>query len=159
VSSCLPVAGIGEGRCGQAGGFGCGYAEQAHDGLGELVDRGLVHSSSPPSARAVLVAGTEPPDVTELWEWTLGPGQSHSSEAHAAGTRELLFVLDGQLELRVGEDAEVFAKGDSASVLEPGLPDEISEKLLAPVGGEDLDQYQGRPGWPWHEAKRATPSR
>ena len=65
--------------------------------------------------RAVLVAGTEPPDVTELWDWTLGPGESYSSEAHAAGTRELLLVLDGQLELRVGQDAEVLAKGDSAS--------------------------------------------
>jgi transcriptional regulator with XRE-family HTH domain len=65
--------------------------------------------------RAVLLAGTEPPDVTELWDWTLGAGESHSSQAHAAGTRELLFVLDGQLELRVGQHAEVLAKGDSAS--------------------------------------------
>ena len=65
--------------------------------------------------QAVLVAGTEPPDVTELWDWTLGPGESHASQAHAAGTRELLFVLDGQLELRVGQHAEVLAKGDSAS--------------------------------------------
>src|SRR6476659_2560092 len=30
--------------------------------------------------RAGLVAGTEPPDVTELWGWTLGPGESHSTE-------------------------------------------------------------------------------
>ena len=65
--------------------------------------------------RAVLVAGTEPPDVTELWDWTLGPGESHSSQAHAAGTRELLLVLDGQVELRVGQQAEVLAPGDSAS--------------------------------------------
>ena len=65
--------------------------------------------------RAALVAGTEPPEVTELWDWTLGPGESHSSEAHAAGTRELLFVLDGQVELRVGQHAEVLATGDSAS--------------------------------------------
>ena len=65
--------------------------------------------------RAALVAGGGSPDVTELWDWTLGPGESHSSEAHAAGTRELLLVLDGQLELRVGQHAEVLAKGDSAS--------------------------------------------
>jgi len=63
----------------------------------------------------VLVGGTEPPDVTELWDWTLGPGESHSSEAHAAGTRELLLVLDGQLELRVGQHAEVLSTGDSAT--------------------------------------------
>src|SRR5437763_16818335 len=65
--------------------------------------------------RAVRVAGTEPPDVTELWDWTLGPGESHSSPAHAAGTRELLLVLDGQVEVRVGQHAEVLATGDSAS--------------------------------------------
>lgn len=65
--------------------------------------------------RAVLVAGTEPPDVTELWDWTLGPGESHPSEAHATGTRELLLVLNGQLELRVGQHAELLATGDSAS--------------------------------------------
>ena len=40
----LPIAGVGEGQCGQAGGFGCGYAEQAQDGLGELIDSGLVHT-------------------------------------------------------------------------------------------------------------------
>jgi len=65
--------------------------------------------------RAVLVAGTEPPDVTELWDWTLGPGESHSSPAHAVGTRELLLVLDGQIELTVSQHADVLATGDSAS--------------------------------------------
>jgi transcriptional regulator with XRE-family HTH domain len=65
--------------------------------------------------RAVLVAGTEPPDVTELWDWALGPGESHASQAHAAGTRELLLVLDGQLELTVGQHTEALATGDSAS--------------------------------------------
>ena len=65
--------------------------------------------------RAVLVAGTGPPDVTELWDWTLGPGESHASPAHAAGTRELLLVLDGQVEVTVGQHAEVLATGDSAS--------------------------------------------
>jgi len=65
--------------------------------------------------RGVLVAGTEQPDVTELWDWTLGPGEGHSSEAHAAGTRELLLVLDGRVELRVGQHAEVLEQGDSAS--------------------------------------------
>src|SRR5437016_11195340 len=65
--------------------------------------------------RAVLVAGAESPDVTELWDWTLGPGESHSSEAHTAGTRELLLVIDGQVELTAGQHAEILAAGDSAS--------------------------------------------
>jgi transcriptional regulator with XRE-family HTH domain len=65
--------------------------------------------------QAVLVAGTEPPYFTELWDWTLGPGERHSSPPHAAGTRELLLVLDGQVELRVGQHAEILAAGDSAT--------------------------------------------
>jgi transcriptional regulator with XRE-family HTH domain len=65
--------------------------------------------------QAVLVAGTQAPDVTELWDWTLGPGESHASEAHAAGTRELLLVLEGEVELTAGENAEVLSAGDSAS--------------------------------------------
>src|SRR3712207_3197756 len=36
----------------------------------------------PRGGRALLVAGTEPPDVVELWDWTLHPGEEHSSEAH-----------------------------------------------------------------------------
>src|SRR6478609_10681795 len=42
--------------------------------------------------RGVLVAGTEPPNVVELWDWTLGPGEQHLSEAHVSGTRELVQV-------------------------------------------------------------------
>ncbi|WP_121258804.1 helix-turn-helix domain-containing protein [Nocardioides ferulae] len=65
--------------------------------------------------RAVMVAGTSPPDVAELWDWTLGPGDSHSSEAHAAGTRELLQVLEGTLTLVVGERPVTLRRGDAAS--------------------------------------------
>src|SRR5215212_6861027 len=57
----------------------------------------------PSGGQALLVAGTEPPDVVELWDWTLHPGEAHTSEAHSAGTRELLLVLDGEVELRAGD--------------------------------------------------------
>jgi quercetin dioxygenase-like cupin family protein/DNA-binding XRE family transcriptional regulator len=64
---------------------------------------------------AHMVAGTEPPDVVELWDWVLQPGEQHVSEAHSAGTRELLLVLAGQVELRVGEQTERLNAGDSAT--------------------------------------------
>ncbi|GAA3166948.1 helix-turn-helix domain-containing protein [Blastococcus jejuensis] len=69
----------------------------------------------PRGGQALLVAGTEPPDVVELWDWAMHPGEEHSSEAHSAGTRELLLVLDGHLELRVGERTERLTAGDSAA--------------------------------------------
>lgn len=69
----------------------------------------------PSGGRALLVAGTEPPDVVELWHWTLQPGEEHRTEAHSAGTRELLLVLDGQVDLHVGDRTERLAVGDSAA--------------------------------------------
>jgi transcriptional regulator with XRE-family HTH domain len=69
----------------------------------------------PHGGRALLVAGTEPPDVVELWDWTLQPGEEHATEAHSTGTRELLLVLDGEVELRVGERTERLGVGDSAT--------------------------------------------
>ena len=68
----------------------------------------------PSGGRAVLVAGTDPPDVVELWDWTLEPGDAHRSEAHAGGTRELLLVLAGQVELTVGQQTQLLDVGDSA---------------------------------------------
>jgi transcriptional regulator with XRE-family HTH domain len=65
--------------------------------------------------RALLVAGTEPPDVVELWDWTLHPGEAHTSEPHSAGTRELLLVLAGSVDLRVGDRTDRLGPGDSAA--------------------------------------------
>ena len=64
--------------------------------------------------QAQLVAGIEPPDVVELWDWTLGPGDAYSTEAHPAGTRELLLVLQGQVQLTVGRQTQALSVGDSA---------------------------------------------
>jgi transcriptional regulator with XRE-family HTH domain len=69
----------------------------------------------PRGGRALLVAGTEPPDVVELWNWTLQPGEAHTSEAHSAGTRELLLVLEGAVDLRVGDRSDRLQAGDSAA--------------------------------------------
>jgi transcriptional regulator with XRE-family HTH domain len=69
----------------------------------------------PLGGQALLVAGTEPPDVVELWDWTMHPGEEHASEAHSAGTRELLLVLAGRVELRVGDRTQRLETGDSAA--------------------------------------------
>ena len=61
----------------------------------------------------VLVAGTQPPNVVELWDWTLVPGERHASEAHAAGTCELLHVQAGSILVTVGDDAYKLRTGDA----------------------------------------------
>jgi quercetin dioxygenase-like cupin family protein/DNA-binding phage protein len=63
--------------------------------------------------RGVLVAGTEPPDVVELWDWTLAPGERHGSEAHSDGTRELLQVQQGSIVVEVDGEAYDLGRGDA----------------------------------------------
>ena len=61
----------------------------------------------------VLVAGTQPPNVVELWDWTLAAGDVHTSEAHAAGTKELLQVRAGTVELTIDGDLHTLDEGDA----------------------------------------------
>jgi DNA-binding XRE family transcriptional regulator len=63
---------------------------------------------------AIMVAGTEPPDVVELWDWVLGAGDAYESEPHSPGTRELLLVLEGEVLLQAGTHDETLRAGDSA---------------------------------------------
>ncbi|WP_309075052.1 XRE family transcriptional regulator [Paenarthrobacter sp.] len=69
--------------------------------------------TSKQGGRGVLMAGTESPDVVELWDWTLGPGDQHASEAHASGTKELLQVLQGTLAVDVDGQVTTLEVGDS----------------------------------------------
>ena len=59
--------------------------------------------------------GTEPPDVVELWDWSLGPGDRHASEAHSAGTKELIQVREGQVILDVSDQSITLNAGDAVS--------------------------------------------
>jgi transcriptional regulator with XRE-family HTH domain len=71
--------------------------------------------TSEAGGRGVLVAGTEPPNVVELWDWTLPAGDRYVSEAHAAGTRELAQVLDGTLAITVAGDPVTLEAGDAVT--------------------------------------------
>jgi transcriptional regulator with XRE-family HTH domain len=77
--------------------------------------QGAVLWSGPAGGRAVLVAGTEPPDLTELWDWTLGPGDAHTSDAHTPGTKELLQVQRGTVRLEAAGELADLAAGDAAT--------------------------------------------
>lgn len=63
--------------------------------------------------RGLLVASTDLPDIVELWDWELQPGESHSSEAHTSGTRELLQVHAGRITVTVGDEEVDLAAGDA----------------------------------------------
>ena len=65
--------------------------------------------------KGMLVAGTEPPEVVELWDWTLAPSERHDSEAHSDGTRELLHVQEGTVTVEVDGNRYDLAPGDALS--------------------------------------------
>ena len=69
--------------------------------------------SSDSGGSGVLVAGTEPPDVLELWDWTLGPGDHHVSEAHTTGTQELVQVQEGAITVEVAHQSITLDVGDA----------------------------------------------
>ncbi|HEX6420157.1 MAG TPA: XRE family transcriptional regulator [Acidimicrobiales bacterium] len=61
-----------------------------------------------------LLVGSDERDHLELWRWTLAPGDTHGSEAHAPGTREMLHVLAGALTLAVDGADHVVPAGGAA---------------------------------------------
>ncbi|MBS1676328.1 MAG: helix-turn-helix transcriptional regulator [Actinobacteria bacterium] len=65
--------------------------------------------------QGVLMAGAGPPHVVELWDWTLAPGDKHTSEPHSSGTRELMQVREGTVALAVGTEQVDLGVGDAAS--------------------------------------------
>ncbi|RNE67378.1 helix-turn-helix domain-containing protein [Cryobacterium tepidiphilum] len=75
----------------------------------------------------VLVAGTEPPDVVELWDWTLAGGDRHDSEAHAAGTRELIQVQEGCLLIEAAGQSVTLEAGDAM-----GFPGDAAHAYINP---------------------------
>lgn len=64
---------------------------------------------------AVLVANARTPDALELWQWHLEPGEEYVSQPHSPGTRELLHVTRGRLDLVVGSDSVTLDTGAGAS--------------------------------------------
>lgn len=69
----------------------------------------------PGGGSAVLTAHARTPDALELWQWHLEPGEEYLSQAHSPGTRELLHVTRGRLELVVGSDCITLDTGAGAS--------------------------------------------
>jgi transcriptional regulator with XRE-family HTH domain len=69
--------------------------------------------NSAAGSNAVFRIGTDPPDVVELWDWTLQPGDGFDGEAHPMGTQEVISVLSGRLRLRVGATEQQLDTGDT----------------------------------------------
>jgi transcriptional regulator with XRE-family HTH domain len=98
-----------------------------------------------------LLVGSDERDHVELWTWTLAPGDSHASEAHADGTREMLHVIDGTLTLDVGGVAHTVPPG-AAALFHADRPHSYRNERRRPVRlvmlvlqpDADLDEWTAR---------------
>lgn len=82
--------------------------------------------------RGVLVAGLERPDVLELWDWTLAPGDRRASEPHSPGTKELIQVHAGTVLVEVADIATTLTAGDA--ITHPGdVPHSYSNPAAEPA--------------------------
>ncbi|WP_432979128.1 helix-turn-helix domain-containing protein [Dactylosporangium sp. CA-233914] len=48
-----------------------------------------------------LLRGVNDPGFVEVWDWRMAPGEGHDSGDHAASTREIIHVREGELEVVV----------------------------------------------------------
>ena len=97
-------------------GIGLPTLVAARDGVPAALTRrgdGAELWSSPSGGSGILLAGTPSPDVLELWQWTLAPGDTHESTPHVAGTREILHVGRGVVNLTAGPDEVSLSPGDT----------------------------------------------
>jgi transcriptional regulator with XRE-family HTH domain len=69
--------------------------------------------------RLTLLAGVEwiAGSHVELWDWSLERGGSHRSDPHRQGTREVVHVRRGALELRVAEERHRVEQGSTVHLV------------------------------------------
>ena len=68
----------------------------------------------PKGGSAILLVGSDGPNMLELWRWTLQPGERYEARRHSVGTLELVHVQQGSLALELDGVAHVVAAGASA---------------------------------------------
>ena len=63
---------------------------------------------------AILHAALSGATMFELWSWVLEPGDRYETDAHGAGTPELVAVECGTLEIRIGSESRTLRTGEAA---------------------------------------------
>ena len=66
-----------------------------------------------PGSTAKLLQGLDGNTLVEFWDWSLQPGQRHVSSAHPNQSREIIYVLDGELSIVVSSRQVVLTSGHS----------------------------------------------
>ncbi|MEQ9334663.1 XRE family transcriptional regulator [Thalassobaculum sp.] len=103
--------------CRLASALGVAVVDLLEEGAGAAVR--IVRAADVPvlwrgagGGRGRLLAGTRGPDMLELWEWELCAGERYDGAAHAAGTREVLHVIEGRLAVELDGERFELDRGD-----------------------------------------------
>ena len=73
--------------------------------------------TGPHGGSAVLLAGTHGPDMLEMWQWELKPGERFEASRHGRGTREIIHVTSGTLVLDVEKKGTIISAGATVIAL------------------------------------------
>ncbi|MFF5182062.1 helix-turn-helix domain-containing protein [Micromonospora sp. NPDC000316] len=101
-----------------------------------------------------LLSGLGEPDLVELWDWRLAPGEGHRSADHPRGTREVLHVLDGAVIVQVdgqdhpvrrGETIEFHADREHGYRNDTDEPARLMMVVVTPSGEWDRRTRSRRP--------------
>lgn len=81
---------------------------------------------------ARLLAGTTGPDMIELWQWEMAPGERFDSDGHTTGTVELFHVEQGILTIGIdGEQWQV--KAGQSLVARTDVPHHYANSAETPL--------------------------
>lgn len=103
---------------------------------------------------AHLLSGLGEPDLVELWDWRLAPGEAHDSPDHPRGTREVLHVLAGTVivvvdgvphDVRAGETIEFHADREHGYRNDGDEPARLVMVVVTPSGEWDRRTRSRRP--------------
>jgi transcriptional regulator with XRE-family HTH domain len=80
-----------------------------------------------------FLVGTQHPATTELWDWMLEPGDAYEGEIHPEGSRELLYVLEGEITLVLDHQHRTTLPQQAAALYTADRPNRIENGGAVPA--------------------------
>jgi transcriptional regulator with XRE-family HTH domain len=75
-----------------------------------------------------FLVGSEQPAKTELWDWTLAPGDAYDGQVHSEGSREMLYVLGGEVALVLNHQSRTRLRERTAALYTADRPHRIENR-------------------------------
>lgn len=72
----------------------------------------LLWESKTKASQAVLLGTASAAHQVELWSWILAPGERYDAQADNAGFSEMIYVLEGELQIAFAANIKSLSSGD-----------------------------------------------